>query len=139
MQFSETEVPDGNGGSFSVKSIEMETEDEVFFLRFSVAGRPVKVDGFRLNPDQIKVDFAIRWFDNNLHVPRTWTTGPSSHPNARVGITAVSAAVAGVAGRRDIDPNNDAPSFVITSGDAGQYVGVFSWANNASVTVQGAT
>jgi hypothetical protein len=135
----ETEtLQDTIGQNFKVHTIGMETLDEVFLIRFVVTEKPVVVNGNRVNSDEVKVDFAIRWFNNDKHVPANWTSGPSdasAAPNAHLGITAVTAAVAGAAAAKEGTANQD-PSLVITSG---AYAGFFSWKPNADVTVQGAT
>jgi len=133
-----TVLQDSTGASFKVYTIGMETVDEVFFLKFVVTERPVTVDGNRVNSDKVKVDFAIRWFNNSKHVPTNWTSGPSdvaTAPNAHVGILAVTAAVAGAAAAKDGTTTQD-PSLVIA---AGAYAGFFSWKPNADVTIAGAT
>jgi len=138
ITFEKTDVQDSTGQTFAVHSITMETLDEVFLLSFVVTERPVTVNGNRVNCDQIKVDFQVKWFNNPLHHPANWTTGESNataFPNAKVGILAVTAAVAGAAAEVAGDTNKD-PTFQIATG---AYTGFFSWQPNADVTVQGAT
>jgi len=138
ITFETTQLQDSNGQTFKVHTIAMETMDDVFLIKFVVTERPVQVNGHRVNSDEVKVDFAIRWFNNTLHRPANWTTGPSDindAPNSHLGIVAVTAAVAGAAAAREGNSNQD-PALVIASG---AYAGFFSWKPTADVTVQGAT
>jgi hypothetical protein len=137
ITFETTQLQDSNGETFKVHTIAMETLDEVFLIKFVVTEKPVQVNGNRVNCDEVKVDFAIRWFNNSLHKPANWTTGPSDAseaPNAHLGVVAVTAAVAGAVAARE--NSNQDPALVIASG---AYAGFFSWKPTADVTVQGAT
>jgi len=122
---------------FHVAVITATTLDNVFFLRFTVTEHPIFLNGFRLNPDLMKVDVGIRWYDAG-HVAANWTTGPSSaalHPKSGVGILALTVAKFGIAAFSNQQTNG---SSQVSFGSAG-FSGVFSWSNNASTTVAGIT
>jgi len=132
---NKSEVTNSDGQTFKVWYITAETVDEVFYIRFIVAGTPLSVSGVHITPDGCKVDFAIRWFTEK-HVRAFWTPGPSpaiAHPNAQVGLVSAMAALAETAdaksGTTDANPQ-------VQFGAAGN-VGYFSWAPNADVVVQG--
>jgi len=132
-----TMVTDSNGNQFKVWFITAQTVDEVFLLRFTIAGTPLSVGGVHITPDSVKVDFQVNWF-TALHVPAAWTpSGPSSataHPQAKVGVAMAMAAFAESAQAKTDGSGNEQPQ--VTFGTAG-YVGFFNWNSTADVTVQG--
>jgi hypothetical protein len=88
----------GPNGAFNATIVTASTVDNVFLLRFVYAGNPVSVNGQTINPNQIKVDFEIKWFNNPLNVVSPFSTGPSpnaTHPNAQVGLATITTASAG--------------------------------------------
>jgi len=132
MDFAESSITDSDNNVFKVHTITMETLDEVFLLRVVSTERPVTVNGVRVNPDSMKVDFAVKWFNNPLHVAANWTTGPSA-ADAHVAVLAVAAAKGG-ASVAQVGGQSPALHF-----GAGAFVGFFSWQPTADVTVQGVT
>jgi len=132
ISVNETTVT-GPQGDFKVHTFTAETLDEVFLLRLVVTGNPIMVNGVRISPDQIKVDFAIRWFDNPKHVLAPWTLGFSNSTTANVGMFALYAAAAAAVGVVNGDANNS-PALQVKSG---AFVGAFSWAPTANSMVQG--
>ena len=134
IRFEDVPQTDADGKTFTVRILTAETEDQVFALRFIVAGRPIDVDGHILRPDHSKFDLRIRWFNNSLHVPALWTTGPSTQPKAQIGIVGAYGAAGGSFSRRvDVDNNN---STEITF-DAGSFKAFFKWVTDASVNIGG--
>jgi len=122
-----------DGTPFNVFIATAETTDEVFMIRFIVAGRPIQAEGVKITPDSVKVDFSIKWFNNPLHVKAAWTTGPSDstkYPNAQVIITSAMAAKAGIA----TQSQGTSPALTFATGP---YAGFFTWAPNAEFTVDG--
>lgn len=55
-----------------------------------------QVNGVKISPDSVKVDIAIKWFNNPLFTgPTLYSTGPSNPilvPNAMVGLVGAMAA-----------------------------------------------
>ncbi len=76
IRFEDVPQTDADGKIFTVQILTAETEDQVFALRFIVAGRPIDVDGHILRPDHSKFDLRIRWFNNSLHVPAAKLLNP---------------------------------------------------------------
>jgi len=139
MKINHSMISNENGDKFKVWYITIETTDEVFLLRFIVTGTPVEVSGVKITPDSVKIDFAIRWFENPLHVNTTWTTGPSDpvdFPNAQVGLACAMAALAVGAEATSSGPTNDQPTLQFTT-ESGGFTGFFSWADQADVIVEG--
>jgi hypothetical protein len=126
----------GISGTFNYTTVAMETLDGVFFMKFILTEKPISVDGIRITPDQIKVDFAIRWFTTS-HVPSLWTFGPSNAtlvPTARVGIVGLSAAAAAVVGAVQNLPGGRDSTLRFAQG---AFVGFFAWAKNSTAVIQG--
>jgi len=124
-------------GTFKVFMIEIETVDEVFYLRFVAAGHPANVTGVKITPDSIKVDIRLRWFSNPYFTGATlYSSGPSdaiAHPNAMVGLTAAMAAVGGTATVvQGSSVENPALNF-----EAADFTGYFSWESEAGTVVNG--
>jgi len=129
-------VTDASGNQFKVWFITAQTLDEVFLIRFTVAGTPLSVGGVHITPDSVKVDFQVNWF-TDMHVPALWTTGPSTaaaHPNAKVGVAMAMAALAEKAASQTDGTGDEQPQ--VTFATAG-YVGFFNWTSTADVVVQG--
>jgi len=125
-----------NGTEFTTFIVTIQTTDEVFLMRFVCVGYSTEVEGQKITPTSIKVDFEIQWFNNPLHVPALWTTGPSdaaTYPDAQVGMFSVFAAAAGEFSKTT-DPNTNKPGLQFA---AGGYVGFFQWETQANVTVGG--
>jgi len=124
-------------GTFRVFVVDIETADEVFYLRFVAAGHPADVAGVKITPDSIKVDIRIRWFGNPLYTGQTlYATGPSdanAHPNAQVGLTSAMGALAAAAVVQQGSATNN-PALTFESTDM---VGFFSWEDEAGTVVQG--
>jgi len=124
------EVVNGN----NVTTVTAETADEVFLLKLLFSGKPAQIGTAQITPDQVKVDFVIKWFNNPLNVKSFFSTGPSNataHPNAQVGLFAVTAA--------------DDASFSHQNGSntasisykKSNFTGSFQYANNVTVDVNG--
>jgi hypothetical protein len=126
-----TTVITGANGAFNATTVTASTTDNVFLLRFVYAGTPVLVDGVAtINPNQIKVDFEIQWFNNSLNVPSFFSTGPSSstaHPNAQVGLATIASASSGT-----FSQTNGTSSFSLTFTVA-NFSTSFSGANGVTV------
>jgi len=128
---SSLSLTDSNGNSYEVWTCASCTSDNVFCLAFTVAGRDVSVNGTDINPDTMKIDFEIQWFNNSAHVPTAWGSGPSNvaeFPYAQVGIYCVFAAEIAAEVTKTSDGGN--PSYQFASGD---FTGFFSWESNADV------
>jgi len=134
---SSTTLNSMNGGTFKVWNVSATTLDQVFTLTFIAVEQPVYVGPFRISPDNIKIDFSIRWF-NQLHVPATWTTGPSTNTslNSSVGILGITIAKFGVAAYNTNGNQAGNASSNVTIG-SGAFNGGFSYSPTADVTVQG--
>jgi len=129
-------VTDSSGNQYKVWYITAQTSDEVFLIRFTVAGTPLSVSGVHITPDCVKVDFQVNWF-TDMHVPAAWTPGPSSataHPNAKVGVAMGMAALAETVDAQTDGTGNNSPQ--VSFGTTG-YVGFFNWTSSADVVVQG--
>jgi len=126
-----------NGTDYKLFVCTVSTTDNVFLMRFIAVGLPATVEGIKIDPNSIKVDFEIQWFNNPLFpeggVYFGYSSGPSNTSNAQVGL---STAFAAAAGEFNQQPNaaGVGPSVNFTSGGIAGY---FSWAPNASVTVAG--
>jgi len=140
-------LTDQNGDTFKVWVATATTMDNVFSMQFVVAGRPVSVSGKTITPDMVKIDFEIQWFDNDLNVASSFSTGPSDpelFPNAYVGLVSAIAASAGDASydatgsasatTAGSATTNGNPSVTIASG--ADFTGFFSWETAADVTVE---
>jgi hypothetical protein len=124
-------------GTYKVFIVDVETADEVFYMRFIAAGHPSDVTGVKITPDSIKVDIRIRWFNNPLYTGATlYATGPSdanAHPNAQVGLTSAMGALAAAAvASQGTATNNPALTF-----QGGSVAGFFSWEDEAGTVVNG--
>jgi len=126
-----------NGTTFNVFTITIETLDNVFLLRFIACGYPVQVEGVKINPESIKVDLQVNYFNNPLYTGQTlFATGPSPAvlaPTAQVGLFMAMAAAA----ETIHTSTNPATQNPVVNFQAGGYTGFFEWAPNANVTVQG--
>jgi len=123
-----------NGTTFQIFIITIQTLDEVFLLRFVAVGYPSEVEGIKISPTSVKVDFEINWFNNDLFTGATaWSTGPSTVANAQVGAALVFAAEAGEVSTTPASGNTK-PGLQF---DAGDYIGYFEWEPQANVTVDG--
>jgi len=130
-----------NGEEFKVWSVTIETQDEVFLMRFTVSGTPIRISEVDLTPDSIKIDFQVNWF-TDLHVPTAWTTGvsnPEIYPNASVGLGMVMAAGAetfnsNVGNSSQSQGGSGNASFQFIS--AG-YTGFFNWEPTVNTVVDG--
>jgi hypothetical protein len=79
----------------NVTTFTAQTQDNVFLIQLVFASQTLQVGSAQITPNQVKVDFAIRWFNNSLNVKSQFSTGPSNvtlHPNAQVGLFGVTAA-----------------------------------------------
>jgi hypothetical protein len=124
-------------GTYKVFVVDIETADEVFYLRFVAAGHPSDVAGVKITPDSIKVDIRIRWFNNPEYTGQTlYATGPSDpnqHPNAQVGLTSAMGALAAAAVASQGSASNN-PSLTFQSGAVAGY---FTWEDEAGTVVNG--
>jgi hypothetical protein len=129
---------DANGDNFTVHTITVQTLDEVFLMRFVIAGVAIEVNGVRLTPTLMKIDYQINWFTSK-HVAADWTTGPSNatlFPDAQVGMLNVFAAVAEEVDVEQGQGDNSTNSTISFAAGAA-FTGVFNWIVNADVTVSG--
>jgi hypothetical protein len=137
MEIDTFNVTDDSGQTFRVWSITMQTLDEVFLMRFLVAGTTVEVNGVKIDSDTMKIDFEVRWFTDK-HVRAAWTTGPSNptqFPHAQVGFAVFALAEAAEVEIQENHGNEtENPSVSL---NAGEFVGFFSWEPTADVTVSG--
>jgi len=134
MVINATDVIGSDGNTYKLFYVTIQTTDQVFALRFTVAGTNVNVPGAHLNPESAKIDLFIQWFQP-LHVAAAWTTGPSDpevYPNAQVGFGLAMGALAEAASTSPANDNQN-PTVNFT---AGEYVGYFSWAMEVDVEDQ---
>jgi len=120
-----------NGTDYKLFICTVSTADDVFLIRFVAVGLPATVEGIKIDPNSIKVDIEIKWFGNPSFTGATlWSTGPSTDPNAQVGITAAFAAAEGTLNQNN---NNNAagPSLNVTTGT---YTGYLTWMPTADIT-----
>jgi len=118
----------------NVTSVTAQTQDNVFLIKLLFSGQPLQVGAAQITPNQVKVDFAIRWFNNSLNVKSPFSTGPSNataHPNAEVGLFAVTAAED--SSFSHINGSNSASLTFKTS----NFSASFQYANNVTVVVDG--
>jgi len=118
----------------NVTSVTAQTQDNVFLIKLVFAGQPLQVGSVQITPNQVKVDFAIRWFNNSLNVKSPFSTGPSNataHPNAEVGLFAVTAAED--SSFSHVNGSNSASLTFKTS----NFSASFQYANNVTVVVDG--
>jgi len=113
-----------NNQVYTVYVFTAETQDGVFALNYTVASRPVQVNGVTINSDQTKMDVVIRYFDNPNY------TNVTSDPDALVGLTAIGAASVG-ASAISLSANGASAS-KLEFGN-GTYKGYFSWEGNCEV------
>jgi len=128
----QTNITGTDGKQYNLFYITAETMDEVFSMRFTVAGTNVKVPGAVLTADSCKIDIAIRWF-TDLHVAAAWTDGPSDpndFPDAQVGLIVAMGALAEEA-QSGSGSGNQNPSLNFTGTD---FVAYFDWVDSAEVT-----
>jgi len=116
--FNSTVIQVPGGPNVTVSSAVWETLDGVFYIRFTIADYPIVYNGIRLSTNRIKIDTGIRWFENVNHVPANWTYGPSTQPNARVGMVVITAAFLEAAGIQ-IGTSNGANNGSITFANGG--------------------
>jgi len=124
------EVINGN----NVTTVTAQTLDEVFLIKLVFSGKPTQVGSVQITPNQVKVDFQIKWFNNPLNVKSFWSTGPSNataHPNAQVGLFAVTAAEDATFSHVN---GTDTASITFKKSN---FTGSFQYANNVTVTVDG--
>jgi len=124
------EVINGN----NVTTVTAQTTDNVFLIKLVFTGKPTQVGTVQITPNQVKVDFAIKWFNNPLNVKSFWSTGPSNataHPNAQVGLFAVTAAE-----DASFSHVNGTDTASITFKKS-NFTASFQYANNVTVDVNG--
>jgi len=132
-----SDITGTDGKNYSLFVIACETQDEVFFMEYTVCGTNVEVNGHEVTSSSTKIDLAIQWF-TDTHVPGAWTTGPSNPdlvPHAQNAFAMGMGAVAEVvnAGKGSGTPN---PSLNFT---AGGFVAFLEWDNIVEVTAQNGT
>jgi len=118
----------------NVTTVTAQTADNVFLIKLVFTGTAAQVGTVAITPNQVKVDFVIRWFNNPLNVKSLWSTGPSNatvHPNAQVGLFAVTAAEDATFSH--INGTNQASIQFKKS----NFTGSFQYANNVTVDVNG--
>jgi hypothetical protein len=118
----------------NVTTVTAQTADNVFLIKLVFTGKPVQVGSAQITPNQVKVDFQIQWFNNPLNVKSQWSTGPSNatvHPNAQVGLFAVTAAEN--AAFSHVNGTNQASITFQRS----NFTASFTYANNVTVNVNG--
>jgi hypothetical protein len=128
-----TVVMSSSGQPFKVSTIEAQTTDNVFFIRFVVTEQPIYVGNTLITADKSKIDFGIRYY-NPLHVPAPWSTGVSNATNAQIGY--VSAAFSAELFAAFHNGTGSSGNSMVTFG-SGNVVGSFTWAPTAQVTVAG--
>jgi len=149
---------DVNGVTFNVRSASAITQDNVFGFRVTSVGRYAQIDGINVDPNTIKIDFVINYFNNNLFASANWVKGyngqvtvPSdaaAHPNSSIalvtGFAAVAAAGAvGAVKTITTDPNGNAQTGIAygvaagASGAAAALYSYFTFKQNAVVQVAG--
>jgi len=132
-------LTDAQGQTYEYHTIQIQTSDDVFLLRFHIATRPVQIGSVVTTPDSCKIDVELRWFNNpSFTGPTAYSTGPSdavAHPNALVGIVCFAAAAAGTASVNQ-GSGSDKPGVSFAAGAVG---GFFVWEDSAdSVVASGA-
>jgi len=127
-----------DGTEYDYFTVTAQTSDDVFLVRFTGAGYPSSVEGVKINPETVKVDIEVRWFDNpNFTGPTLYSTGPSSVtdvPNAQV---AVLFAFAAEEAETNVDVTGSSNNAANVTFTAGEISGFFSWETSANVTVEG--
>jgi len=117
--------------TFQYHTIEMQTMDNVFLLRFHVATVPVQIGQTVITPNSIKIDLELQWFNNPLNVKTSYSTGQSNaaaFPNARTGVIAFTAAAAGTVTYSKQAGNTNSQVSIV----AGNVNGYFNWSNSAN-------
>jgi len=139
-----TPVTDANGVTFNVRSAAAITQDNVFGFRVTSIGRYAQIDGVNVDPNTIKIDFVINYFNNPYFAAANWVKGygagpvPSdgtAHPNSSValvtGFAAVAAAGAvGVAKTITTDPNGNSQTGIgygVAAGAVGEAAALYSY------------
>jgi hypothetical protein len=115
-------------------TVTAETADNVFLVKLVFTGQPLKLGSAQITPNQVKVDFAIRWFNNSLNVKSLFSTGPSNataHPNAEVGLFAVTAA------ENSYFSNSNGTNLASLVFKTSNFSAAFQYANNVTVDVNG--
>jgi len=126
-----------NGTEYKLFVCTVSTADNVFLMRFIAVGLPATVEGIKIDPNSVKVDFEIKWFSNPDFLEGgsyLYSTGPSSNANAQVGLSTGFAAVEGAFNQ---NPNTAGTAPGVNFTAAGGVSGFFSWDANATVTVGG--
>jgi len=125
----------GVNRNVTVHAVVWETSDEVYYMRYFLSDFPVMINGIRITPNAAKIDIGVRWFDNPKHIPAIYTTGPSAHPTARVGILAVVGGFVAAAGIQVQHTNTS------TSGSLGisarGFAAAFNYVRQANATQKG--
>jgi len=156
IETSVTTVTDVNNVQIKVRSASAITVDNVFGFRVTSTGSYAQIDGVNVDPNTIKIDFVINYYNNPNFAISLWTKGyttniPSdaaAHPNATIalvtGFAAVAAAGAvGVAKTISTDPTGNSNTGVAygvaagASGAAASLYSYFTYAQDADIQIFG--
>jgi len=144
-------VTDANGVLIKVRSASVITVDNVFGFRVTSIGTYGTIDGVKVDPNTIKIDFIINYYNNSYFVqgdPFARGNSPSNNPNAQIALVTGFAAVAaggevGVFKSITQDPSGNSGTGVaygVSAGASGAAAGLYSYytyAQNAQVQVIG--
>jgi len=142
---SVTEVSDSDGNPIKVRSAAAVTADKVFGFRATSVGAYATINGENVDPNTIKIEFIINYFNNpcleeNLLI--TWpalVTVPSSCPTSQIALVTGYAAIAEAFATKNFvtDPNGNSNDKVVygVSDSASSIYGFYSYEASADATV----
>jgi len=145
---------DVNDVVLKVRSASVITIDGVFGFRVTSVGKYATIDGVKVDPNTIKIDFLINFYNNSCFLPgESYAKGaspsdPTAHPEAKIALITGFAAVAaaGAVGTFKTitqDPTGNTGAGVAygvsagASGAAAALYSYFTYKQNANITIIG--
>jgi hypothetical protein len=133
LTLQESNETDTDGNQYKFHWVVARTSDDVFTLRFMIAGHPVNVSGYEIRPDESKFDIRIRWYNNPLFKKDSWTTGPSENAtNSKLALIGAYGVPGGELRRNDSVGDVHNSSEILF--DNGTFVGFFRWTKMANIS-----